>query len=246
MRDRKKMSLTVVAGTTNRLLDVLIAALIENGWRVARIQQLPIMQGSRLLIWTRHLTGAFSDLIKIFCKRSTVAFHFYGVRSFAISVILSLIRWDYVIHFWGSDYFYWRSRSNFLLRYALRNAKCVTFANSEMLSDARSIFGEDINFELLRFGLEALDFIDARGDVERRKSDLIRVVVGTNSQINQQHEKIIYAIEELDRDLLDRCCFVFPLNYGDRNNRIRVIEKLSKSKFRYEVLDDYIGGAKVG
>ena len=233
--------ITIIAGTTNRLLDVLIEKLNKYGLIVERIQQNSFSQKSRAWTWINIAFYAFGDCIRALLSRpETVAYHFFGPRSLLSALGLVVFRVPYVIHFWGSDYFYWKSRNNFLLRYVCRNAKAVSFANSQMLVEARGVFGEKINFVMLRFGLEALELID-RSSVTKDTNE-VRVVVGTNSAIGQQHLKIIEALERVDQNQSGEVVYVFPLNYGDKENKGAIIKRLRNSSINYSILEDYILG----
>lgn len=237
----------IVAGTTNRLLDVLIDHLSWRNWMVQRIQQHANPPLARQIVWGRLLIQAVMDFLGIIKSSPDVtAFHFYGVRSCITSGLLAVMRKRYVVHFWGSDYFYWKYRSNLFLKFALKRAQRVTFANTQMLHEAEKVFGADIRYEVLRFGLEALELIDTHCSLPVPQSaSRVRVVVGTNSQVNQQHLKIIEQLEKIDPATIDKCRFIFPLNYGDRHNREAVLARLKKASFPSEVLDNYIVGKEL-
>jgi hypothetical protein len=100
--------------------------------------------------------------------------------------------------------------------------------------------------------LDSLDAIDAlqegQGSLrrqKRRRAELKTVVVGTNSQRAQQHAAIIQQLAGLPLEFRQQCRFIFPLNYGDRTNRLEVLRLLQSAPFEYEVLDRMIFGAEL-
>lgn len=233
--------ITIVAGTTNRLLDVLIIELKKNQISIEIVQQSNFVTPNIFLAWTIQICLGILDFIKIIKSRSSItAYHFFGIRSLSSTAILAIIKLPYVIHFWGSDFFYWKNRNNFLLRFALRHAKQVTFANTTMLKDAKKTFGSGINYNLLRFGLEAIDLIDNHKNNEKHNE--IRVIVGTNSQPGQQHLKIIDALEKITAADQDNILFIFPLNYGDTSNKELIKKRLLGTKIKYQIIENFLSG----
>jgi hypothetical protein len=153
----------------------------------------------------------------------------------------------YAIHLWGSDFVYWRRRNNWLLRFVLRRARFVSLANTQMLAEARTLWGKQVWFRTLRFGLDALDGLrEATGSSDpNTRPDTLQIVMGTNSQVAQQHEEMIHAIESIPETTKLRCNFVFPLNYGDRDNRERVLTRLKQASFQHSVLDRMLFGSQL-
>lgn len=242
--DDPHIHLAVIAGAKNRLLDVLIEKLESNRISVFKIeQQMPHLKW-RISFWIAHLVSAIVDFCEILKKKcSVVAFHYLTPRSVLLAFLLNAFNVKYVIHFWGSDYYYWEKRNNPLLRVVLRNAKYVTFANSQILDQAKCLWGIG-NCKVLRFGLEAIDLID-ESKCGYRKNGLVRVVVGTNCHVNQQHLAIIDAIEKIPKRLIEDVVFVFPLNYGYPMNKRVVINRLSSASFKYEVVEKYMMGKEL-
>jgi len=165
---------------------------------------------------------------------------------------MALTHKPFVIHFWGSDFDYWKSRNILILRWVLRRASSVSFANSVLMNQAHRLWGSEVRLTILRFGLDSLDEIDglpeprdSQGCPVTEDSRLTTVVVGTNSQPAQQHASIIKQLLRLPINLQRRCRFVFPLNYGDRANRLDVLKLLSSATFKHTVLDEMIYGAEL-
>lgn len=244
MSNASHMHLAIIAGAKNRLLDVLIEKLESNKISVFKIEQeMPPLKW-RISFWIAHLVGAITDFCEILRKkRSVVAFHYLTPRSVLLAFLLKTFNVKYIIHFWGGDYYYWEKRDNPILRVVLRNAKYVTFANSQLLDQAKRLW--DLrNCKILRFGLEAIDLID-ESKCNYRGDGLVRVVVGTNCHVNQQHLAIIDAIEKIPKSNIENVVFVFPLNYGYPMNKEVVINRLSLVSFKYEVIEKYMMGKEL-
>lgn len=232
---------TIVAGTDNRLLDCLIENLSNKEIKITRIQQPILHNVHRLLIWPRLICLGLLDFLKITSsKPNVVAYHFFGPRSLLSAIWLQIIGTSYVIHFWGSDYQYWKKRNNLILRFCCQKAKFVTFANTQLQIEAKELLGAGIKFRTLRFGLEAIDLIDKHHSYIDAKK--INVVVGTNAQPGQQHREIIDAISQISEASADNFFYIFPLNYGDQKNKEAVKEQLKQSKLRHEVIENYLLG----
>ena len=243
----------IYAGSRNPLLDQLQRHLSQRGlvFQLQSVEARPAK--GRIATWLSVLRVArdgFSDTQK--AQYDAASFHFFSPSALLVAAATALSGRPYSVHFWGSDFKYWRSRNNPLLRWVLRRARFVSFANSALLSEARSLWGSEVRLVTLRFGLDSLDAIDAlresrgsHGLQARRRAEFKTVVVGTNSQRAQQHAAIIQQLAELPIEVRQRFHFIFPLNYGDRANRLEVLRLLSSAPFEYEVLDRMIFGAEL-
>jgi hypothetical protein len=241
-------SIMLLEATSNPLLDSLSARLTAEGLHVVRVAAVPTSGKGRFATWRSSLTtAACGAWHAIRFRRGSVAFHFLHPSSVIIAALFGVMGRPFAIHLWGSDFVYWRRRNNWLLRFVLRRARFVSLANTQMLEEARTLWGKHVRFRTLRFGLDAIDDLRATPSASdtRTRPDTLQVVMGTNSQVAQQHEDMIQAIESLPEATKRRCNFVFPLSYGDRNNRERVLARLKQASFQHSVLDRMIFGSQL-
>jgi hypothetical protein len=238
----------LLEATSNPLLDSLSARLKAEGLHVVRVAAVPRPGRGRFAAWRSSLiTAMYGAWHAIRFRRGSVAFHFLHPSSVMIATLLAMFGRPYAIHLWGSDFVYWRRRNNWLLRLVLRRARFVSLANTQMLAEARTLWGKQVRFRTLRFGLDAIDDLrEPTGSSDANpRTDALQIVMGTNSQVAQQHEDMIQAIESMPETTKRRCSFVFPLNYGDRVNRERVLKRLKQTSFQHSVLDRMIFGRQL-
>lgn len=243
----------IFAGSRNPLLDQLQRHLTERGLAFSLQSVEPQPAQGRIATWWSVLRAAQNGLWSARSAEFDVAsFHFFPPSALLVATTTALTRKPFSVHFWGSDFKYWRTRNNPLLRWVLRRAAFVSFANSALLSEARDLWGSKVRLVTLRFGLDSLDAIDALREGRpgqwrpaRQGNRVKTVVVGTNSQPAQQHAAIIEQLSQLPPEVKQRFRFVFPLNYGDRANRREVLRLLSNAPVEHEVLDRMIFGAEL-
>ncbi|HHO42705.1 MAG TPA: hypothetical protein ENN12_05045 [Epsilonproteobacteria bacterium] len=154
-----------------------------------------------------------------------------------------------VVSFYGSDFYRATNFSKKLLLPLLKIAKTITFTNP---LTKKSFLGyyEDFHYKshICRFGLGTLDYIDKHRDKDIAKiknhlgySTTKKIVTcGYNATKAQQHQKIIEQLIRLPKDFLQTIQFIFPMTYGDNQNRDRVESMLAKSDLDYIVLRDFL------
>jgi hypothetical protein len=154
-----------------------------------------------------------------------------------------------IVSFYGSDFYRISSLSKKLLYPLLETAKTITFTNEKTKNSFLDYYK---NFEgkakVCRFGLKTLDFIDKNRDknkLEIKKHlgysmDKIIVTCGYNSTKAQQHEKIIENITKLSEDTLKNIQFIFPMTYGNSDNKEKIKSILLETNLDYIVLEDFL------
>jgi len=154
-----------------------------------------------------------------------------------------------VISTYGSDFYRVSKKIRNRLRPVYAGADAVTFTN-RLTKEAFVDFYKDFAYKsyVCRFGLEPLEYIDRNRKTDRAEirrnlgyaADKIIVTCGYNATSAQQHFQIIEAIETLDKELQEKCQFVFLLTYGDDRYRQRVLETLAKVSFHYAVVEEFL------
>lgn len=156
-----------------------------------------------------------------------------------------------VITFYGSDFY----RTSDIVR----NVQVILYNKAHALTFTNPItkkkFTEYYNsFEnksyVCRFGLKTLEYIDRnrfKSKKELKKSlgynsEKIIVTCGYNSTKEQQHEMIINNLLKLSSEFLTRIQFVFPMTYGDYENKELIKSILNQSDLDFIVLEKYLYG----
>jgi len=142
-----------------------------------------------------------------------------------LGFIIKLIRPKFkkiICTFWGSDFYGINSiiQKHFISK-IVNNSDLITATNEDVLNLIIKQY-KIKNYKTVRFGLAALDYIKSYKNISKKKikyklginSDKIVVTCGTNGSINQQHEKIINCISSIDKNILKKVSFVFPVMYG--------------------------------
>ena len=160
---------------------------------------------------------------------------------------------------WGSDFYRVNDRTKNKLKRVFNSCDLITFTNDSMKNDFLNYY-EDYHqkVKVCRFGLEVLDFIDevktnkklkeykkkffSKYDIDSQK---MIIACGYNSGPGQQHEKIIDSIKLISNEKLEDVIFLFPMAYGDEENRKKIELLLQNCEFNYKVLTDYLEGNEI-
>jgi glycosyltransferase involved in cell wall biosynthesis len=154
-----------------------------------------------------------------------------------------------VISTYGSDFYRASSKIRRRLRSIYAVADAISFTNEFTKKEFISFYNDfEAKTHLCRFGLKTLEYIDrnrykSRKELQKHLSyDSNKTVVscGYNATSAQQHFAIIDAIEKLEKELRDRCQFIFLLTYGDAKYKERVKQRLESVEFSYRVLEEFL------
>ncbi len=192
----------------------------------------------RMFLIRKILTEHHFDCINIHYSRWVYLF-----------ILPTLKKLNYIITFYGSDFYRSSERIKNLQVPLYKHAKAVTFTNpltKEAFVDYYHAFGEKSH--VCRFGLKTLDYIDknrSRNKDEIKKAlgyavDKTIVTCGYNATKGQQHLKMITALEQLAPEILQKIQFIFPLTYGDTTNSLHIKKRLKETGFNYLILETFL------
>ena len=164
-----------------------------------------------------------------------------------------------IVTVWGSDFYRVSDKTKIKLKKVFNSCDLITFTNDSMKSDFLSYYGDyHEKVKVCRFGLKVLDVIEevqSSNDLEELKEEFLRrynidskkkiIACGYNSSTGQQHEQIIKAIQMVNNEKLKDVVFLFPMAYGDENNRLKIELLLKDCTFRYKVISDYLEDKEV-
>ncbi|WP_161555132.1 TDP-N-acetylfucosamine:lipid II N-acetylfucosaminyltransferase [Dokdonia sinensis] len=124
---------------------------------------------------------------------------------------------------WGSDFYKASGIKARIKSILYRNVQTITFTND----NTRKVFLEhhvnlSVNFRTVRFGLSILSNIDSqlndynssknRKNWNYREEDVV-IAIGTNASPNQNHLKILSALNSLPENAKSNWRFIIPLGY---------------------------------
>lgn len=190
------------------------------------------------------------DVINIHYMRSTYRFFSKAFKSKTSKFCISL---------WGSDFYRINDKERKRLEKVFKISDCITFTNEYMKKDFLNYYKKfSAKLEVCRFGLKPLEIIKGLEEdgeiIEAKKSflrkygideDKILITCGYNSSLGQQHEAIINQILSLDQVYLREIIFLFPLTYGDDQNREKIKRILSGSDLEHVIFEEFMDDREV-
>jgi len=153
-----------------------------------------------------------------------------------------------IVTIWGSDFYRVSNKTKNKLKKVFDLCDLITFTNDSMKSDFLSYYGDyHHKVKVCRFGLKVLDVIEevqSNNNLEEFKDEFLSkynidskkkiIACGYNSSPGQQHEKIIKAIQMVNTEKLQDVVFLFPMAYGDENNRLKIELLLKDCAFKLQ------------
>lgn len=168
-------------------------------------------------------------------------------------VYLVILPWlykcNFVITFYGSDFYQTSRQIKKIQTILYKNAKAITFTNPLTLKEFSRFYNDFCQKSYVcRFGLRTLEFIDKNRDAGKMvlkkrlgyNTEKIVVTCGYNSTKSQRQEKIIDAIKKISPCVRERCQFVFPMTYGEASHRDEIKKILAETDLDYIVFEDFM------
>jgi len=161
----------------------------------------------------------------------------------------SLSRHNVILTFYGSDFYRTSNRIKNIQRALYKKVQKLIFTNPATKNHFIDYYQEfEEKCHVCRFGLKTLDFIDKNRtqDIKALKKSLgyslekYIVTCGHNSTKAQQHDKIIENLIQLPQEVKNNTQFIFPLTYGEAENKQRVKQLLLQTDLDYLVLEEYL------
>ena len=156
---------------------------------------------------------------------------------------------NYIITFYGSDFYRSSSLIKNLQRPLYQHAKALTFTNPLTKQSFLEFYNRfEEKSHVCRFGLKTLEYIDSNRDQERKvlqkslgySTTKTVVTCGYNATAAQQHFKMIALLESIDKKALENVQFIFPLTYGNKQYKAQVITRLKETTLDYLILDTFL------
>ncbi|MEZ9181118.1 hypothetical protein AB4129_14195 [Vibrio cyclitrophicus] len=176
-------------------------------------------------------------------KKTSFNFQYANYRYFLAVIILIVLRKDYSVSLWGSDYYKCDGIRKVIIKFILLNAKQVSIASKNSERYLKKKFG-DINIIIVPFLIPNLEEISQTSNdcsfVGLKKK---KILCGTNGSSNQQFELIIKSIKESEYKLVNNYIIVFHLSYGlTKETRFLIDNFIKNTSMECEVIYDYLHG----
>ncbi len=156
-----------------------------------------------------------------------------------------------ILSFWGSDFHSISNKQREKLRNILIEVDVITFTSDGMAEEFKKYYNNteiSKKVKVCRFGIESLDSIleisqNKQNNFKKKyeiPGEKIIVAIGYSSDIARRHIDTINSLLAIDKHLLNKCHFVFQMNYGDLNYKEKVKEFLNNLSISYTVLEDFM------
>ncbi len=179
--------------------------------------------------------------------------HFISILPARFLSLIQRIATRFVVSVFGSDFYRATEKARKQKRRVFVQACCITFSNTQTQMDFLDYYGQEFQPKtcIRLFGLSSLDRIktldkkSAHRDIQETLSlpphDTI-ILCGTNASPNQNHEKIIHSIKEVQDRIPSSVLFLFPMTYGEDkdNQRKRVELELRDVSFNSYILTEFL------
>ena len=172
-------------------------------------------------------------------------------RWFYLIILPWLTRQKLVITFYGSDFYRTSDLTKKIQTILYKKADYITFTNPLTKNSFLEYYKDFENKSYVcRFGLKTLNFINNNRYISKKelreslKYDINKIIVtcGYNSTKEQQHEEIIKNLIKLSEKLLKKIQFIFPMTYGDNENKEKIKNILNQTNLDYIVLENFLYG----
>lgn len=157
-----------------------------------------------------------------------------------------------ILTYYGSDFYRANKYKKFLFKFYNSLVDTISFTSKRMKDDVSRYIKNDKISRIVPFGISILDYIDRSllKDKEDLKEsmgipkDNIVITVGYNATKQQRHIRILEIIERaLCTDI--GVTILLPLNYGDKEYRVKLHNDLERFNMNIKTYDDFLAGEDI-
>lgn len=210
-----------------------------------------------------HLQGLWIRLFSLIASMrlfvnyrniDTINIQYINVYALKIARLMRPITKTIVYSFWGSD----------LLRQSQRVLKKVyppyflyadkiTFDSLRMISKFNDLYGDSFNakLEYIRYGNDNIDRIQkvreqfSKEEIKQKMSFPIEktiIAIGYNAKMEQQHDRVIQTLGNIDDKVKNNLHIVIPFAYGVSSNsyKNKLESLLIENHFNYTFITDFL------
>lgn len=176
-------------------------------------------------------------------KYDIIHFHMFYIGIYFLGPFLK--KKNTILTFWGSDFYKASPSKKKKIKKAIKSIQKITCTNPQLASEISSCFQLDKNeVQVIPYVSSALDKI--KTSPEKIEMVPYKIVIGTNSNVNQNHLEIIEAISKCKLSPKD-VEFIVPLTYGRASESYKnlIHKKLEESIFKFTTLNDFLTEEKI-
>lgn len=156
-----------------------------------------------------------------------------------------------IISFWGSDFHRISNKKRDKLKKILMEVSSITFTSDGMAEEFKTYYNNSIisqKISVCRFGIESLDSISK---IEKKQENIFKkryeipntkviVAVGYSAVEARRHIYIMDVLVKLDQNILEKCYFIFQMNYGNLEYKNKVKSYLNELNIKYIFLENHM------
>ena len=188
------------------------------------------------------------EFIKNEKKFDFVHYHYVKYEYLFLYKLINTLGKKVFVTVWGSDFFHNKFKYLFVNFY--KNIDNISFTKNSLLNDFKNYFKIYINYNLVRMGLEQLEYIDniTNSDLNNFKELInyqeneIVILVGSSAQ-QLENQWVVLEFIKNKLDILNNynIHFILPLSYGGKiNKKILELKQDLTKYFNCTIIDNFL------
>lgn len=212
----------------------------------------------RNLLLIRNLLAFKKYAKKNLLQYDACNIHYLDARYSLIYKTFKKISAKLIVTTYGSDFYKFKKYGNLLKKF-YNNADAITFANEQTRDDFSHYYKDIVpkKLKICRFGLGNLNQIEKLKRLENNKvfykakaglkQNKVIVTIGYSSNPNSRQTEIINQLSNLEKSILEKIFFVFPMTYGGFKENIANTEmEIRKLNQDYLIIKDFLTNEQLG
>lgn len=147
-----------------------------------------------------------------------------------------------IVTIWGSDFYRASAIALKLMRSLFQKAHTITFPSQKMSDDFAKAYDTRPKHKIVRFGLEAFEYIDMKRTGMKRTDRKINITIGYNRTVAQQHLLILGELKKINSEILKDIRIIIPFTYGplDKEYREEIENSLKELEVEYIFIEEFL------
>ncbi|BDP31591.1 hypothetical protein [Vibrio vulnificus] len=177
-------------------------------------------------------------------NKASFNFQYANYRYIFAIIILIILKKNYSVSLWGSDYYKCHGVRKKIIEIILQNANRVSIASRDSKRFLKKKF-ELVDAEVIPFLIPNLETIaqECNSNFNLDKAKKKRILCGTNGSSNQQFDLIVESLNNAKDKLANNYIIVFHLSYGlDKETKLIVDNFVNTTSIECEVVYEYFQG----
>ena len=211
--------------------------------------------GSGIIRKALNLFSGIKIIIKSRSEKYDYCFvHYLSTRRAVLSLFVPK-KTKLVLITYGSDILRRKNFNNIFFKSMLNKADLIVFNSGNLRYTFEKSYGKKYDEKCVDIAFPCASFKRLELNISKHTKKEAKehfslplnktiVVCGHTSTSDEQHKKLIDAIQKIDKDHLEQCHFVFPMTYGSEdyiNYRESIKQILKNTNLSYTVLENYLG-----